>query len=185
MQFQTYSIVIDFNDENCINEAKKKMEDLTLAVEEECPVGKHFGESGIGEGIVWQAIQSPNPPIFKSGRYSDCRFWFKTKGVKHSLKKPEKGQKPEVSPESQAKIDAFVEQILTPGRLEQGLQVLEREMLLPIEMKNLAAFIKWVQGDAIKEEYDRIEEANISKKACLAAIALAAKKWYVVQLEDP
>jgi hypothetical protein len=64
------------------------------------------------------------------------------------------------------------------------MQVLEREMLLPIEMKSVGAFIKWINGDVMKEEYDRIEEAGIDKKALAGPISAAAKKWYVSQLED-
>jgi len=185
MQFPTFSITIDFNKTESLAEAKKKMEDLTLMVEKECPVGKHFGVSGTGEGIVWQAVHSPNLPVFKAGRYTDSRFWFKTKGAKHaSYTKLEPPSRPSVSPEVVAKMDSFVELVLTPGRLRQGLQVLEREMLLPIEMKSVGAFIKWVNGDVIKEEYDRIEETGIDKKALLGLISAAAKKWYINQLED-
>ena len=185
MQFRTFSIVIDFNDEESIAKAKKKMDELTLSVEDECPVGKHFGVSGTGEGIVWQAIQSPNLPVFKAGRYTDSRFWFKTKGVKHvSSRKSEPSNKPSASPEATAKMDTFAELVLTPGRLLQGLQVLEREMLLPIEMKSVGAFIKWVNGDVMKEEYDRIEEAGFDKKTLSGPISAAAKKWYINQLKD-
>jgi hypothetical protein len=185
MQFQIYNIVIDFSKEESLVEAKAKMDELTLGVEDECPVGKHFGVSGTGEGIVWQAIQSPSLPVFKSGRYLDSRFWFKTKGVKHaSYRKPQPAGKVNANPEAAAKVDALVELVLTPGRLQQGMQVLEREMLLPIEMKSVGAFIKWINGDVMKEEYDRIEEAGIDKKALAGPISAAAKKWYVSQLED-
>jgi hypothetical protein len=184
MQFPTFTIVIDFNAEEGPAEAKKKMDELTLGVEEECPVGKHFGVSGTGEGIVWQAIQSPSLPVFKSGRYTDSRFWFKTKGAKHACnRKSEPNNKPSVSPETTAKVDSFVELVLTPGRLQQGLQVLERELLLPIEMKSVGAFMKWVNGDVMKEEYDKIEEAGIDKKTLPGPISAAAKKWYINQLE--
>lgn len=184
MQFPTFSIVIDFNKEESLAEAKKKMDELTLSVEDECPVGKHFGVSGTGEGIVWQAIQSPNLPVFKSGRYTDSRFWFKTKGVKHTLyRKPGPASKPSINPETTAKVGSFVESVLTPGRLQQGLQVLERELLLPFEMKSVGAFIKWVNGDVMKEEYDRIEEAGIDKKGLSGPISAVAKNWYIKELE--
>lgn len=185
MQFPTFSIVIDFNQEESLVEAKKKMDELTLCVEDECPVGKHFGVVGTGEGIVWQAIQSPGLPVFKSGRYIEPRFWFKTKGVKHaSYRKPEPAVRPSPNPETTTKVNSFVALVLTPGRLQQGLQVLEREMLLPIEMKSVGAFIKWVNGDVMKEEYDSIEGAGIDKKELSGPICAAAKKWYVSQLED-
>lgn len=48
--FQTYEIDIDFNMPQL---AQNQLADLTIAVEEQCPVAKHFGAEGIGEGIVW------------------------------------------------------------------------------------------------------------------------------------
>jgi hypothetical protein len=184
MQFPTFSMVINFNDEGSLVEAKKKMDELTLSIEEECPVGKHFGASGAGEGIVWHAVQSPGLPVFKSGRYTDPRFWFKTKGVRDtSCRKPEPARKSGANLETIAKMDAFVDLVLTPERLQQGLQMLEREMLLPLDMKSIGAFIRWVHGDVMKEEYDRIEEAGIDKKALSRPISSAAKKWYMAQLD--
>jgi hypothetical protein len=185
MMFQTFSVVIDFGKKESLVQAKKKMDEWTLGVEEECPVGKYFGVEGVGEGIVWQAIRSPGLPEFKDGRYRDSRFWFKTKGLKHaSYNKPEAASKASASPETMAKVDLLVELVVTPGRLQQGLQVLEREMLLPLEMKSIGAFIKWINGDVMKEEYDRIEEAGLDKKALSGPISSAAKKWYIAQLED-
>ena len=48
--FQTYEIDIDFNMPQLV---QNQLSDLTIAVEEQCPVAKHFGSEGIGEGIVW------------------------------------------------------------------------------------------------------------------------------------
>jgi hypothetical protein len=64
LQFPTYNVTMDFRNSS---EAEKIMTKYTNEVEKECPVGKHFGFSGIGEGIVW---------ISKDEK--DC--WFKTKG---------------------------------------------------------------------------------------------------------
>lgn len=181
MQFRSFTVVIDFNKQESLVEGKKKMDELTLNVEEECPVGKHFGVSGTGEGIVWQAVQTPDLPVFKSGRYTSSRFWFKTKGLKHAPPaKPKNLGKPGTDP----KLDSFVESVVTPGRLEQGLQVLVREMLLPLEAKSIGAFIRWIIADVMKEEYDRIEQAGIDKKLLSGLIASMAKKWFLGQLKE-
>lgn len=47
--YETYEIEIDFNYPQL---AQNKIIDMTIAVEDECPVGKAFGHVGIGEGIV-------------------------------------------------------------------------------------------------------------------------------------
>lgn len=69
--FPTFEIDIDFENPHI---AQNKLSDLTLNVENECPVGKIFGVSGIGEGIVWKCV-SPG--------YENSGFWFKTKGMRH------------------------------------------------------------------------------------------------------
>jgi len=51
--FQTYEIEIDFNDKVKLAEAQNEMIRLTTLVGDQCPVGKYFGNTGIGEGIVW------------------------------------------------------------------------------------------------------------------------------------
>jgi len=77
-----------------------------------------------------------------------------------------------------------LEAIVTEGRLEQGLQVLEREMLVLVEMKSLGIFIKWVYADVVKEEYDRIAEAGFEKDALKGPVAAVAKNWYIERMME-
>ena len=72
MDFENYTIEIDFNNPHLI---QNKLIDLTIAVETECPVGKAFGVTGIGEGIVWKC------------HYNDDVLRFKVKGEKHQSSK--------------------------------------------------------------------------------------------------
>ena len=67
-----YTIDIDFNHPEL---SQNKIVEYTLEVEEECPVAKEFGFSGIGEGIVFS--------------YSDDEhsYTFKSKGIKHQKSK--------------------------------------------------------------------------------------------------
>jgi hypothetical protein len=69
-QFPSFEIEIDFNNPALV---QNKLIEMTLAVEEECPVGKYFGVSGIGEGIVFTHM-------FDDG--SVVRF--KSKGTRHA-----------------------------------------------------------------------------------------------------
>jgi len=52
MDFQTYKITIDFNNPQAI---VNDVIAITESIEKECPVGKAFGFSGIGEGVVFTA----------------------------------------------------------------------------------------------------------------------------------
>ena len=51
LQFPTYEVEIDFDQPELV---QNKLVEITEAVEAECPVGKFFGESGVGEGVVWK-----------------------------------------------------------------------------------------------------------------------------------
>lgn len=69
--FSTYEIDIDFNHPEL---AQNKMIEITEEVERECPVGKAFGVSGVGEGVVWTCV-TPG--------WNDSGTWFKVKGDAH------------------------------------------------------------------------------------------------------
>ena len=69
--FPIYSITIDFSNPQ---DAQYKLTELTNEIEQECPVGKYFGVSDVGEGLVW-TCHNPN--------YHSSKYWFKTKSDKH------------------------------------------------------------------------------------------------------
>lgn len=70
--FPTFEIEVDFNHPEL---AQNKMIEITEEVEKECPVGKAFGISGIGEGVVWTCV---------SDGWNDSGTWFKVKGEAHA-----------------------------------------------------------------------------------------------------
>jgi hypothetical protein len=68
-QFPTFEIEIDFNAPEL---SQNQLVELTIAVENECPVSKQLGKEGTtGEGIVWACSWN--------GMY----LMYKTKGEKH------------------------------------------------------------------------------------------------------
>lgn len=168
LTFGQWKIDIDFNHPQL---KQQELVDLTIAVEEECPAGKFFGNSGVGEGIVWQ-------PVTEGWRRSD--YWFKVKGEKHSVSKV-KTLAP-VDTEAFQKMADFVAATVTEARLEQGLHVLKNELLLPFEMKSLGDFIRWVYNDIVKEETDTIVANQFDVKKLGGPIANAARPWYIQQI---
>lgn len=170
LKFGSWMIDIDFNHPQL---KQNELADLTIAVEDECPAGKFFGQSGVGEGIVWQ-------PITEGWRRSD--FWFKVKGEKHSVSKV-KTLAP-VDTEAFQKMADFVNATVTEARLEQGLQVLQSELLLPFEMKSLGDFIRWVYNDIVKEETDTIVANQFDVKKLGGPIANAARPWFIQKLNS-
>lgn len=168
--FGKWELDIDFNNPQL---QQNTLGELTIKVEEECPAGKYFNVSGVGEGIVWQ-------PITKGWRSSD--FWFKVKGEKHSVSKV-KTLAP-VDTEAFQKIADFITATVTEERLEQGLKVLETELLLPLEMKSLGDFIRWVYNDILKEETDTIVANQFDTKKLGGPVANAARPWYIQKINE-
>lgn len=168
--FPTWDIEIDFNYPEI---SQNKMVDITEAVENECPVGKYFGISGIGEGIVYKCV-SPG--------WNDSGTWMKIKGEKHSSSKVRTLAAVDV--EAVENMKAFVGSVVTEARLEQGLDNLVREQLLPFEMKSLGDFIRWVYNDVLKEEMDTIVENQIDTKKLGSAIANVARPWYIKKYNE-
>lgn len=162
-QFGSFEIEINFNRPEF---SQNTLVDLTLKVEEECPIGKFFGISGTGEGIVWSCVT----PGFES---SD--FWFKTKGEKHSVSKVTKIAAVDI--EKVKSNEEFVEKTVTENRLRQGLEYL-KEMKIEISPKSTGDFIRWVHNDILKEESDIMNASGISEKDLGRLVSVKAKTWF-------
>ena len=168
--FPTYEIDIDFKYPEI---AQNEMIKITEAVEAECPVGMHFGVSGIGEGVVWTCI---------SEGWEDSGTWFKVKGEKHSASKVKTLAAVDV--EAVENMRQFVKSAVTEARLEQGLDNLVREQLLPFEMKSMGDFIRWVYNDVLKEEMDTIVANQIDTKKLGSAVANEARPWFIKKFNE-
>lgn len=144
--YQTYSIDIDFNMPALI---QNQLSELTIAVEEECPVAKAFGFSGIGEGIVW------------STEVKGIVHRFKVKGERHSSSKVKTLASVDV--EKLEGIQKFVEYAVTESRFNQALEntFINDE---PIDVKKMGDVIRWVVNDVVKEEMDTMVANNIEPK---------------------
>ena len=120
--FPKYHVKLNLNN---VEEAQQQIVDLTLKVEECCPVGEFFGVKGVGEGIVFTD---------ETGYHK-----FKSKGEKHSVSKVKTIAPVDV--EKVAKVKDFVEYAVTENRLNQGLDYF-KEMHLEVDAKNTSQFIK-------------------------------------------
>ncbi len=157
--FKTFSIDIDFaNPELAVN----KLVEMTISVEDECPVAKYFGiDNGLGEGIVFET------------HVNGTKLRFKSKGEKHSVSKVKTIV--QVNPEVVESIVAFVEYAATENRLEQGLTYM-KENNIEIKVENLSHYIKWVSSDIIKEESDVLVANNLTYKQVGGKIATKARE---------
>lgn len=142
-QVPSYELVVDFARPE---DALERITELTLQVEESCPWAKFMGGEGIGEGIVWEAVNRP----------FDTNMWFKSKGEKHA----KGGDKSKVNvatvdPVRVSELRELVDSLLPAWRLEQGIAELQAKGV-SIEPSNTGAYLQWISKDIIKEESDTL-----------------------------
>jgi len=163
--FPTYEVTVDFNNPEL---SQSKIIEMTVGVETECPVGKYFGVSGVGEGIVF------------SCNHEGHQYIFKSKGEKHSVSKVKTLAAVDV--ELVESINAFVDYAVTESRLKQGIEYMKRNGL-DISQKNTGEFLRWVVGDIVKEETDVLTANNLDQKKVNPVISTKARQWYFNNLE--
>lgn len=160
LQFPTYEVEIDFNRPELV---QNHLIELTTEVENECPAGKFFGVSGIGEGIVFTCVDNHD-------------LMFKSKGEKHSVSKVKVINS--IDTEALASINEFVESTVTEARLEQGLSFF-RENNIEVKPSNTGEFLRWVVTDVLKEELDTITSNGLNEKQVKAAIVTKSRQWFL------
>lgn len=164
--YPTYSIEIDFNMPQLV---QNELSELTIAVEEECPVAKAFGFSGIGEGIVW------------SCEYQDVVHRFKVKGELHAGKSKVPTLK-KVDDEKIKKILELAEKVTPTWRLAQMLETSCDFMNGgTLDRSKLGDFIKLVMADIIKEDMDLLVEAGLEPKDIGKYVSDISRRYFFDQ----
>jgi hypothetical protein len=168
IDFKTYELQVDFDNPKL---SQNKIIEMVNEVENECPVAKHFGISGIGEGIVFETT------------YKGNRFIFKAKGEKHAGKsKVKKLQK--VDNAKLQLINDVVEKVLPVWRLEQMFNETFDIINGGVpDIKGTGDFLKNVSKDVVKEELDVLEENGLTMKDIGSTLSKVAKNWFMEKLE--
>ena len=164
--FGVYNVQLDLDN---VHLAQQEIKDLTISVENECPVGKYFGVSGTGEGIVFTD---------ETKQYS-----FKSKGEKHSVSKVKVIA--DVDIEKINKIKDFVDYSVTENRLNQGIEYL-KEMNKELDISNIGDFLRWLANDVLKEEQDVITENGLDNdlKAIMKSVSSKGRKWFMDKINE-
>lgn len=165
--FKTYSIDVDFNNPQLI---QNKIIELTLEVEEQCPVAKELGFDGIGEGIVFSYLNESN----------GTRLVFKSKGEKHSKSKVKTLKK--VDDEKINRIIEVAEKVTPSWRLEQMLnETFDLSNGGTISRNKMGDYLKKVIQDVIKEDMDILIENNLEIKDLGKYISEISKNYFFEQ----
>jgi hypothetical protein len=178
--FGTWSMEIDFNDPQRV---QNDLGDLTMMVEEECPVGKYFGrvkgmmqEKKTKDGLTQVPLNTTGEGIVWVGTHHDETYRFKVKGKQHSVSKV-KVLAP-VNIEKLNSINEFIDYAVTESRLMQGVQEVNGHNVKPI-IKNTGVFVNWVKDDICKEEADVLAEYGFSMGDVAKAVGTKASRFYV------
>jgi len=166
--YPTWSLDVDFCKPE---ESQNRLIELTQAVENECPVGKAFGVSGVGEGIVWWPLPTTD--------FNVRDLAFKVKGEKHSETKVKTLAAVDV--EKLASINELVDSVLTEHRLEKKVESLI-EQGGELGIKSTGAFLKLVGSDVHKEEADTITASGFENNEIMKAVQKKAKQWWLERL---
>lgn len=168
--FPKFEIEIDFNNPQL---SVNKILEMTLEVEKECPVGKAFGISNIGEGIVFNHFTEDGQ-----------RIMFKSKGTLHSKSSKVVTLK-EVDDEKINKVIQISNQLCPNWRLEQ---MLEKTFDLmnggTLDVKKTGEFIKNMMQDILKEELDVLSENNLTPKDVTSNISQISKNYLFSKLNE-
>lgn len=144
--FKKYTLRANFNAAAILLE---QLDAITLEVENECPVAKEFGISGIGEGVVWTGVDS-------EGRF----ICFKHKGEKHQAKSREpKEPKEKAEKAENSNVTEFINSVDIINRLQQCYHE-KYENIVPGKQET-GKVLSWVFDDIIKEEYHLLSELNL------------------------
>ena len=164
--YTTFTIDIDFNTSQLV---QNKLSELTIAVEEECPVAKAFGFSGIGEGIVWSA------------EVKGVVHRFKVKGEKHAGKSKGKTLN-KVDDEKIKKVLEVAEKVTPTWRLAQMLET-ACDLINggELDRAKLGDYIRLVINDIIKEDMDILVEAGLEPKDINKYVSEIARRYFFDQ----
>lgn len=164
--FGVYNVQLDLDN---VHLAQQEIKDLTISIENECPVGKYFGVSGTGEGIVFTD---------ETKQYS-----FKSKGEKHSVSKVKVIANVDI--EKINKIKDFIDYSVTENRLNQGIEYL-KEMNKELDISNMGDFLRWLANDVLKEEQDVITENSLDNdlKAIMKSVSSKGRKWFMDKINE-
>lgn len=166
--FNKYELEINLNVPSSVIDT---IQEIVDNVEQECPVAKNFGVSGIGEGLVWTID------------HMGTIHRFKTKGKKHSVVKPKDGKTAQVDVEKLNSINEFVEYTVTEARLEQGIDVNFNSKNIIPTVKETGVFLKWLVSDIVEEEINTLSDNGLSVKDVSGAISKVGREWFFKHLD--
>jgi len=168
-------VQLDFHDDAGLSAGVERINAMVESVEQVDPwVSEHFGIEGRGEGVVLYPVGGIGfDEAGTADRDNYTALMFKAKGESHRVNRQPKAV--QVDPQVSAGVGAFVEQFVTPARLEQALmEGCDGER----DMRRMGDFLRWVGRDVQKESVLELEASGLEWKQVAKAVAHRAQQWY-------
>jgi tRNA-binding EMAP/Myf-like protein len=171
LPWQSPPISLPFGEKDALEKAASAINQMIEEVEACDPwVREVFGIEGLGEGVVMYPLFSEEMEAWRSRWH---RLLFKAKGEKHQVIRQAKPA--QIAPERIEEIAAFVDSVLTPARLEQGLREACAEDPDP---KGIPAFLRWIADDIQKEHRLEMESNAMTWESIAKPITRKALQWF-------
>jgi RNA ligase/Putative tRNA binding domain len=167
-------VELDFADDVQAAAQAQRISDEVAHIEAEDPwVAATFGVRGLGEGIVLY------PQLGEvADRQQLSELMFKAKGEKHQTVRQKRAA--QLEPEVARGVESFVELVLAPARLEQGLT---EACAGRAATSSIPAFLKWVSSDVQKECRAELEAAGLTWEQVNRSISNKARGWLLARIE--
>jgi tRNA-binding EMAP/Myf-like protein len=168
-------VELDFADPERLRSGAERIDAMVADVEAADPwVAEVFGLRGLGEGVVLYPVEGV-PWDAEGGtdrdRYVD--LMFKAKGEEHRVNRQKKAA--QIDPEVARGVEEFVALVVTPARLEQGL---EQVCGGRVDLRRMGELLAWVGHDVQKESTAELAAAGLEWKQVAKAVGQAAQRWY-------
>jgi hypothetical protein len=179
LPWATDVIEIDFTDSNQMNAQVEFINEVVTEIEVVDPwVDEMFGVKGTGEGLVFVPLPNQGSTI---ERFKYSSLTFKAKGEKHRVTKQKVAV--QIDPEVVRSIEQFVDVMVTPARLEQGVREVSKGEIV-FNSKLIGPFIGWVCKDIKKESTAELDAAGLEWNQVTKAVTNSARKWYMKKLDE-
>jgi tRNA-binding EMAP/Myf-like protein len=173
-------VELDFADVERLKAGAERIDAMVSEVETADPwVAEVFGLRGLGEGVVLYPVEGV---AFDAeggtdrDRYVD--LMFKAKGEEHRVVRQKRPA--QLDPEVARSVEEFVALVVTPARLEQGLeQVLGGRM----DLHRMSELLQWIGHDVQKESASELAAAGLEWKQVAKPVGQAAQRWYRARAE--
>ncbi|MCX4241494.1 RNA ligase family protein [Paraliomyxa miuraensis] len=166
---------LDFSDPERLRVQAEQIDALVADVEATDPwVAEIFGLEGLGEGVVLypvEGVEFDDDGTTDRDRY--VPLMFKAKGEEHRVNRQKRPA--QIDPEVVRSIEGFVELMVTPARLEQGL---EQVCAGQADMRHTGPFLQWIGRDVQKESAAELAAAGLEWKQVAKAVGQAAQRWF-------